>query len=50
MAQAWEGKPQWHALYALWGHTTQGSEFQHARCVFQELISLLQENDMILTV
>jgi hypothetical protein len=50
MAQAREAKTQWHALYALWEHTTQGEAFQHARCVFQELFKLLQENDMILTV
>ena len=50
MAQALESKPQWHALYALWGHTTQRLELQYARGVFQELIKLLQENDIILTV
>ena len=50
MAQAQESKPQWDALYALWGHTTQGLELQYAGGVFQELINLLQENDIILTV
>ncbi len=50
MAQAQEGKPQWHALYALWGHTTQRLELQYARGVFQELIRLLQEKQQNLIV